>query len=121
MALMLVLGMSVLCVWPVLAQNLEAARKPAARAPAAAPAEVQPKKVFHGRLPAYFGEVVDQKQRETIYAIQREYFEEIEALKTRLALVTDERDKKILMVLSPQQRDQVDQLKAQAKAKRAQK
>ena len=120
-ASMLLLGILVVGGWPVRAQNLETVRELAAKAPVANRLAVQPKKEFHGRLPAYFGMVVDQKQRENIYAIQKEYFEEIEALKTRLALLTDERNKKILTVLSPEQRAKVDQLKAEAKAKRSKK
>lgn len=94
----------------------------AAEAPAEAPVPEQPKekkREFRGRLPAYYGRVVDQKQRETIYAIQREYAPRVDALKRQLAALMAERDKKVAAVLTPEQLNTVEKLRAEAKAKRA--
>ena len=84
------------------------------------PEEAKPKKrEFRGRLPAYYGRVVDEKQRKTIYGIQREYAPKIDALKAQLAALTAERDNKVAAVLTPEQLETVEKLKAEAKAKRA--
>jgi hypothetical protein len=78
------------------------------------------KREFRGRLPAYYGQVVDEKQRKKIYEIQREYAPKINALKTQLAELTAERDKSVAAVLTPEQLATVEKLKTEAKAKRAQ-
>ncbi len=78
-----------------------------------------PQKKFQGRLPAYYRTVVDQKQREAIYAIQKEYWTQIEALKAQLAALTKQRDEKITATLTPEQLKQVEAAVAAAKAKRA--
>ena len=44
---------------------------PAAKAPDAKQAKKRAKP--RGRLPAYYGKIVDQKQRERIYTIQKSY------------------------------------------------
>ena len=77
------------------------------------------KKEFRGRLPAYYSRVVDQEQREKIYAIQREYAPKIDALKAQLAALTAERDEKVVAELTPEQLQKIEQMKAEAKAKRA--
>lgn len=115
-------------------QPSSAGARPAEQAPAAGsagssaeapaetpvPEEAKPKKrEFRGRLPAYYGRVVDGKQREQIYAIQREYAPKIDALKAQLAALTAERDEKVAAVLTPEQVQTVEKLKAEAKAKRA--
>ena len=86
------------------------------RAPEQAP--IMNPKGFRGRLPSYYGKVVDERQRQHIYAIQRRYFVQIEDLKAQLALVTEKRDAEVALVLSPQQHQEVQRLKAEAKAKR---
>jgi len=99
----------------------ETSAKPTAEAPAEKPVpeEAKPKKrEFRGRLPAYYGRVVDQKQREQIYAIQREYAPKIKALEAQLAALRAERDTKVEAVLTPEQLKTVEKLKAEAKAKR---
>ena len=83
--------------------------------PSPAPAEA---KKFRGRLPMYFGLVVDEKQRQAIYAIQEEHFAEIEELKENLAALVKQRDAKVAAVLTPEQTAEVEQAKAAAKAKR---
>lgn len=90
--------------------------KKAAKSKAAT--EKSKKKEFRGRLPAYYARVVDKKQREAIYAIQKEYNPRIKALKAELATLTSERDEKLATLLTPEQLKEVEQLKAAAKAKR---
>jgi len=85
------------------------------QAPAPATAKVRK---FRGRLPNYYSQVVDQQQREKIYAIQREYKPKIDALKAQLAALTKERDDEVSEVLTPQQREKIEQLREEAKAKR---
>jgi len=84
---------------------------------AAAPAAAEAKGP-RGRLPAYYAEVVDEKQRATIYSIQQEYAERIKQLRSQLEAVTKERDQKILAVLTPEQQKKVAELAEAAKAKR---
>jgi hypothetical protein len=78
------------------------------------------KKKLRGRLPAFFTKVVDQKQREQIYVIQKEYAPKIDELKAKLAALIKERNEKIADVLTPEQREKLQELKAAAKAKRKQ-
>ncbi|HYW78033.1 MAG TPA: hypothetical protein VE890_00585 [Thermoguttaceae bacterium] len=78
-----------------------------------------PQKKFQGRLPAYYRTVVDQKQREAIYAIQKEYWTQIEALKAQLEALTKQRDEKITAVLTPEQLKQVEATALAVKAKRS--
>ena len=72
-------------------------------------------------MPAYYGKVVDKKQRQTIYKIQEEYAPKIAALKAQLAAIVKERNDQIAAVLTPEQQKKVDDLKAAAKAKRQKK
>ncbi|MCR4412211.1 MAG: hypothetical protein NUV77_07270 [Thermoguttaceae bacterium] len=97
------------------AQDADPANKPAAAKPAdAAPG----KKARAGQLPPYYGEVVDDVQRQKIYAIQAEFNAQIKALQAKLDALKKERDDKIEAVLTPEQRKQVNDLRAAAKAKR---
>jgi hypothetical protein len=59
------------------------------------------------RLPNGYGKVVDDKQREDIYKIQKEYNERIDFLKYRIELLTKERDIKIYSLLTPEQQEKV--------------
>jgi len=83
----------------------------------AAPAEKAKK--FKGRLPAYYGTVVDDKQRQAIYDIQEEYAPKIAELKAQLEALMKERDEKVEAVLTPEQLQKIEEAKAAAKAKRA--
>ena len=71
-----------------------------------------------GRLPAHYGEVVDAKQREAIYAIQQQYTEKVNQLKADLDALIKQRDAKIEGVLTPEQKQKIADLAATAKAKR---
>ncbi|MHC4177839.1 MAG: hypothetical protein ACYSWU_10045, partial [Planctomycetota bacterium] len=86
---------------PTIGQDKEAAAKPAAAKKA---------KKFRGRLPNYYGQVVDQKQRATIYKIQAEYAPKIAELKAQLEALTKQRDEKVAAVLTPEQRKKVEQI-----------
>lgn len=76
------------------------------------------KKVSYARLPAHYGKLVDQQQREAIYEIQNDFGPKIKALKDQLAALIHERNEKIAAVLTAEQCEQLEQLKAEAKAKR---
>ena len=98
-------------------------QEPAAAEPAAKTADAAPKvvKKFRGRLPNYYSQVVDAKQRAAIYAIQKDYASKIAQLQEQLAAIIQEKNDKVRTVLSIEQQKKVDDLAAQAKAKRAQK
>ena len=68
-----------------------------------------------GRLPAYFGKVVDESQRKEIYQIQVDYKDQIAKLQTALTSLVQQRDREILMVLTV---DQLEELKSLQKAAR---
>jgi len=84
----------------------------AAAEPASPAAEFQP------RLPMYYGKVVDEKQRQTIYGIQRKYYPQIAELQRQLKNLTAQRDAEIEAVLSPQQKAEVEKLRKEAAARR---
>jgi len=81
----------------------------------AAPAETKKAEKLRGRLPAYFGRVVDPSQRQEIYQIQADYKDRIAKLQAALNELVQQRDREILMVLSA---DQLVELKALQKAAR---
>ena len=87
----------------------------------AKPAAAKKAKKFRGRLPNHYRHVVDEKQRQEIYKIQEEYASRLAALKAQLAAMTKERDEKVVAVLTPEQLKKVEQLAAEAKAKRDEK
>jgi hypothetical protein len=72
-----------------------------------------------GRLPAHYGQVVSEKQRETIYGIQAEYAAKIEVLETQLKTLKAERDKRMAAVLTAEQQKKVEDATAKARTKRA--
>ena len=94
---------------PAVGQEQEAETKPAA---------AKKVKKFRGRLPNYYGQVVDQKQREAIYNIQEEYAPKIAALRAQLAALIKECSDKIAGVLTDEQLKNVEEAKAAARAKR---
>ncbi|MBU4271333.1 MAG: hypothetical protein KKE86_12615 [Planctomycetes bacterium] len=98
---------------PVLSAEDKAPAKPTTKKKEKAKA----KKGRH-RLPPYFGDVVGDEQREKIYKIQDEYRPKIEALRAELKALVKERDEKIEAVLTPEQKQQIDEARAEAKAKR---
>lgn len=71
-----------------------------------------------GRLPAHYGAVVDESQREKIYAIQKAYQPQIEELQMQLAALREKQTGEIEAVLTAEQKEKVKELAAAAKAKR---
>ena len=94
------------------AQKKEVDPKPAAKGP-------QEKDEPAGRLPAYYKDVVDDAQRDKIYAIQAEYAGRIDRLRQQLDDLLEQRDQRIEAVLTPQQRAKVEAAREEAKAKKA--
>jgi hypothetical protein len=71
-----------------------------------------------GRLPAYFKDVVTEKQRDEIYAIQKKYEAQIEALEEQLKSLQSQRDTEIEGLLSAEQKEKLEKLRADAASKR---
>lgn len=71
-----------------------------------------------GRLPAYYADVVDDAEKEKIYAIQAQYADKIDKLEAELEALKDERDKKIEGVLPAAKLKKIEELKADAAKKR---
>jgi hypothetical protein len=92
--------------------------KAAATADKADAKAAKPRAKPRGRLPAYYGKVVDGKQREKIYAIQQQYEPKISALKAELQAMQDKADAEIDAVLTAEQRDTIKKLADEAKQKR---
>jgi hypothetical protein len=77
--------------------------------------------VYRRRLPNYYSRVVDENQRETIYEIQREYFDQIAALRARITALELDRNGKIEAVLSAEQLAAVQQIEETARLERERK
>ncbi len=74
---------------------------------------------FRPRLPPYYTEVVDGLQRERIYAIQKQYWQQVQNLKEQIAELESRRDRQIESQLRPEQRERVEQLRREAFEKRS--
>ena len=72
-----------------------------------------------GRLPPYYGQIVDAGQRQHIYQIQATFNPQIEALRAEIDALMAKRDAEIRAVLSPAQQQQLDTLITGAQAARA--
>lgn len=72
-----------------------------------------------GRLPAYYGEVIDNQQREKIYDIQSRILSQITDLQQRIAQLEQQRDTEVSGVLTTEQMAKVKELTEAAKAKRS--
>ncbi|MGE0609627.1 MAG: hypothetical protein AB7O62_21225 [Pirellulales bacterium] len=83
--------------------------------------EPKPRAKTVHRLPPYFGDVVSEQQRETIYGLQDEYAPQLEKLKQQMRVLVAERDAKIYEVLDAEQQAKIVELRAAAKAARAKK
>lgn len=75
-------------------------------------------KKFRGRLPNYFGKVVDLEQRDQIYAIQAQFNEQIASLEAEIKKLALERDRQVEGVLTPEQLAEVNRMREDAKARR---
>ena len=71
-----------------------------------------------GRLPPYFAQVVTEKQRTNIYAIQKKYADQLEALEQQVKSLQEQRDSEIEGVLTDEQKEKLYQLRADAAGKR---
>jgi flagellar motility protein MotE (MotC chaperone) len=71
-----------------------------------------------GRLPAYFGEVIDSQQREKIYELQARYLAEIKTLQDKIAELEKKREEDVQGILTPEQAEKVKQFVENAKSKR---
>ncbi|MCF0234462.1 MAG: hypothetical protein HUK22_05730 [Thermoguttaceae bacterium] len=79
-------------------------------------------KKFTRRLPNFWGSLkLTKKQKDSVYAIQEEYFKEIASLTARIERLEKERDAKMRAVLSDKQRQKLDADVAAAEKKRADK
>lgn len=76
------------------------------------------KTAFRGRLPAYYGRVVDETQRQEIYTIQGKYNEQIVELRSQIEKLEAQRDTEVEEVLTDEQRAQVKSMMEEARAKR---
>lgn len=86
--------------------------------PAAAKAEKKAPKKARRAVPAYFGQVgLSGEQKEKIYAVQADYNGKIGDLKKQIAELTKKRNTEVEAVLTPDQKKQVDELRAAAKKK----
>jgi len=83
----------------------------------ASPKEPKAKKAreFTGRLPAYFSGVVTEEQRQKIYAIQKDFAAKIQPLRRQIGSLAKERDEQISALLTPDQKQKIQGLKAAAK------
>lgn len=90
-----------------------------AAAPTAAAAPTTEKetarKPNYRRLPLYFPLIINKQQRSEVYRIQEEYGKQIADLEAQLRVLRNERDEKVMGILTPEQRQQYDDLKAKAK------
>jgi hypothetical protein len=108
----LVLGMTLIS----LAVAFTGAEQPIRAAEASVPAKKALRR--RGRLPPHYAKVVNEKQREEIYRIEEEYQPKIEALQKQLNSLKKERDGKISALLTAEQKKQIEEVAAKAKANR---
>ena len=71
-----------------------------------------------GRLPNYFSDVVDSKQRGKIYSIQSSYREKILALVAQMKELQEEQEAEIDAILTPEQLSKVNARREEAKSLR---
>ncbi len=116
-----VLGALVLTAWWALPAAAQEASPAGAgpSPPAAAAAREAPAKKSRGRLPAYYGKVVTDEQREQIYEIQARFTEQITKLQEQLDALVAKRDAEIDQVLTDEQRAKIARLKSERKVRRA--
>jgi hypothetical protein len=101
-------------------QSLVAAPKSEEKKPAAEKRTVKKPVVAPDgpRMPALYGKVVDDEQRTKILAIQKKYAPKIEQKRAELQALLDERETAFQELLTPAQKRQLEELRAEARAKR---
>ena len=93
--------------------------QPAAKPDKPAASQAKEAKKLRGRLPAYYGKVVSDKQRQEIYKIQAKFNEQIMKLKEQLAELVTKRDTEVEQVLSDEQRAEIAKLKEARRSRRS--
>jgi len=73
---------------------------------------------FKGRLPAHYGDIVTEEQRQKIYEIQGKYAKQIDALEEQLEGLKNKRDAEIEKVLSGEQKAKLKKAQEDGAAKR---
>ncbi len=71
-----------------------------------------------GRLPAYYKDLVDEKQKVAIYKLQTDFKAKIDALEEQLKQLTTERDAAIEKILTADQKAKLKKAKEEAAAKK---
>lgn len=81
--------------------------------------DTAPAKPLKGRLPPYYSKIpVDATQKQKIYEIEASYNEKIKALREQLAALEAQQAEEIKAVLTPEQKEKLKELMADAKSKR---
>jgi Spy/CpxP family protein refolding chaperone len=70
-------------------------------------------------MPAHFNKVINDEQRPKIIAVLQDHAPKIQQLRAELASLVEKRDEALQKVLTPTQRRQLEELRAEASAKRA--
>jgi len=71
-----------------------------------------------GRLPAYYKDIVDAKQKDKIYELQASFNSKIDALEEQIKKLTADRDAAVEGVLTAEQKGKLKKAKEEAAAKR---
>ena len=71
-----------------------------------------------GRLPPYYKDVVDEKQKAEIYKVQVSYEEKIDDLKIQLEKLESDRDAAVEKVLTAEQKEKVNLAREAASGKK---
>lgn len=100
-------------------QSALQAEQPAADSQDDSSAAPKERKKPRGRLPVFYSQVVSGDQREEIYSIQAKYEPEMDALVEKLVELRNQMQSEIKNVLTTEQLERVEQLKAEAKQRRA--
>lgn len=95
------------------------AEQPAASSADETSAAPTKRKKPRGRLPVFYSQVVSGDQREEIYDIQAKYEPDMDALVEKLVEMRNQMQAEIKGVLTPEQLERVQQLKDEAKQRRA--
>lgn len=82
-------------------------------------AEAAEGKKAKGRLPAYYSDIVTQKQRDKIYELQGKYEGQIATLADQIKTLQQQRDEEIEAVLSAEQRTVLEKARESARSKAA--
>jgi hypothetical protein len=89
--------------------------------PAAADGDDDAPAKAKGRLPPYYKDIVDAKQKDKIYAIQADFNTKIDALEDQLKKLTNDRDAAVENVLTPEQKEKLKKAKEEGAAKKKKK